>query len=84
MRYLLDIQDEAFELGRQWAMFYEPDSISRKLISDMMDSAFLVNVVHNDFKDTEAIFKPFYAAGETYNEAHSSKTHNGGAPNGSS
>lgn len=26
------LQDEAYELGRQWANFYEPDSPSRKLI----------------------------------------------------
>lgn len=31
-----------------------------------MGNAFLVNVVHNDFKDTEAIFKTFIAAGEAY------------------
>jgi len=29
----------------------------------MMESFFLVNVVHNDFHDREAIFKPFFKAG---------------------
>ena len=28
-----------------------------------MDNYFLVNVVHNDFKDPDAIFRPFYAVG---------------------
>lgn len=28
----------------------------------MMNSYFLVNVVHNDFKDHDAIFKTFYEA----------------------
>ena len=32
-----------------------------------MESAYLVNVVHNDFKDPEAIFKPFFLAGDAYN-----------------
>jgi methylenetetrahydrofolate reductase (NADPH) len=55
-------QDEAFELGQQWANFYDADSPSKALISDMMDSYSLVNVVHNDFQSSDAIFKPFYAA----------------------
>ena len=45
---------------------YEPDSPSRKLISDIMDTSFLVNVVHNDFHDSEAIFEHFYKAGAEY------------------
>ena len=36
-----------------------------------MDNAFLVNVVHNDFKDADAIFKPFIAAGESYKNKQS-------------
>lgn len=59
-------KDEAFELGQQWAQVYHPDSPSRKLISDIMDASFLVNVVHNDFHDTDAIFLPFLKAGEEY------------------
>lgn len=70
-------QDEAFELGRQWARFYEPDSASRKLITELMETAFLVNVVHNNFKDSDAIFKPFLAAGEAFIAQHSSATVNG-------
>jgi methylenetetrahydrofolate reductase (NADPH) len=31
-----------------------------------MDTSLLVNVVHNDFKDPEAIFRPFFAAAEDY------------------
>lgn len=46
----------------QWANVYEHDSPSRKLINDMMNSYFLVNVVHNDFKDTDLIFKGFHDA----------------------
>lgn len=67
------IQDEAFELGTQWAKLYEHDSPSQKLILELMDTCFLVNVVHNDFLDSEAIFKPFFKAGAEY-KALKSKT----------
>lgn len=56
-------KDEAFELGQQWAKLYEPDSPSYKLITEIMDTFFLVNVVHNDFHHSDAIFKPFLKAG---------------------
>ena len=59
-------QDEAFELGAQWAKLYEHDSATQKLINDLMDTWFLVNVVHNDFHDRDAIFKPFYKAGAEF------------------
>jgi methylenetetrahydrofolate reductase (NADPH) len=59
-------QDEAFELGYQWANAYEPSSPSRSLIRDMMDTFFLVNVVHNDFKDSDAIFQPFFKVGAAH------------------
>ncbi|KAJ3999800.1 methylenetetrahydrofolate reductase-domain-containing protein [Lentinula boryana] len=59
-------KDEAFELGQQWAQVYDPESPSAKLISELMDTCYLVNVVHNDFHDADAIFKPFFQAGEEY------------------
>ncbi|KAJ4469590.1 methylenetetrahydrofolate reductase-domain-containing protein [Lentinula aciculospora] len=59
-------KDEAFELGQQWARVYDPDSDSAKIISELMDKCYLVNVVHNDFHDADAIFKPFFQAGEEY------------------
>ena len=48
---------------------------------DLMDTSFLVNVVHNDFKDPHAIFKPFFLAGETY-AAQNPKAINGTSVNG--
>lgn len=54
------LQDEAYELGYQWAKVYEPGSPSRKFISDTMDNALLVNIVHNDFHDQNKIFEPFF------------------------
>ncbi|KAF8576478.1 methylenetetrahydrofolate reduct [Ramaria rubella] len=59
-------KDEAFELGYQWANVYDPTSPSRNLIRDMMDTFFLVNVVHNDFKDAQAIFQPFFKVGAAH------------------
>ncbi|KAJ3721120.1 methylenetetrahydrofolate reductase-domain-containing protein [Lentinula raphanica] len=70
-------KDEAFELGQQWARVYDPQSPSAKLISELMDTCYLVNVVHNDFHDRDAIFKPFFQAGEEYKAAQVN------APNGS-
>jgi len=70
-------KDEAFELGQQWARVYDPDSPSAKIISELMDSCYLVNVVHNDFHDPSAIFKPFFQAGEEYIASQSSNGVNG-------
>jgi methylenetetrahydrofolate reductase (NADPH) len=64
--FTLPKQDEAYELGQQWAKVYESDSPSRKIISNLMDTCYLVNVVHNDFRDADAIFRPFFKAGEEF------------------
>jgi len=55
-------KDEAYEIGRRWAAFYEPESPTRRLLEHVFDTYFLVNVVHNDFKQPNAIFEPFLAA----------------------
>jgi methylenetetrahydrofolate reductase (NADPH) len=34
-----------------------------------METSCLVNVVHNDFQDQEAIFQPFFKAGAEYGAA---------------
>ncbi|KAK7012232.1 methylenetetrahydrofolate reductase [Favolaschia claudopus] len=59
-------KDEAYELGQQWARLYDAGSPSRKVISELMETSFLVNVVHNDFHNPEAIFEPFFKAGAEY------------------
>ncbi|EAU90536.2 methylenetetrahydrofolate reductase [Coprinopsis cinerea okayama7 len=56
-------KDEAYELGAQWARLYEHDSPSQKLILNLMENYALVNVVHNDFHNPDAIFEPFWKAG---------------------
>lgn len=76
MRYLsMWFQDEAFELGCKWAYVYDAGSSSRKLIMDIMNDSYLVNVVHNDFKDPDAIFVPFLKAGEEYAASHPQQNH---------
>lgn len=52
-------KDEAFELGMQWANYYPEGSTSRKLIQNVMNTSYLVNIVANDFKDGLSIFEPF-------------------------
>ena len=64
--FFLSLQDEAFELGSQWAKLYNHDSPSGQLIEQLMETSLLVNVVHNDFHEPEAIFKPFFKAGADY------------------
>lgn len=59
-------KDEAYELGSQWAKLYETGSQSHKLIDEVMETYSLVNVVHNDFHQPQAIFEPFWKAGEEW------------------
>ncbi|ORX88979.1 methylenetetrahydrofolate reduct [Basidiobolus meristosporus CBS 931.73] len=52
-------KDEAFELWGEWAKVYEPEEPTRQCIESIMDNWYLVNVVHNDYQDADAIFKIF-------------------------
>ncbi|KAH7927301.1 methylenetetrahydrofolate reduct [Leucogyrophana mollusca] len=63
-------KDEAYELGCQWANVYESGSPARNVLQTIMETSYLVNVVHNNFKDPNLIFEPFFKAGEEYNAAH--------------
>ncbi|CAG8764597.1 16346_t:CDS:2, partial [Racocetra fulgida] len=51
--------DEAFELWNEWAKIYDPDSVSAKLITQIADNWYLINIVHNDFHDGSGIFRIF-------------------------
>lgn len=42
---------------------------------DIMNDSYLVNVVHNDFKNSDAIFVPFLKAGEEYAALHPQQNH---------
>ncbi|CAG8552113.1 20470_t:CDS:2 [Cetraspora pellucida] len=52
-------KDEAFELWNEWAKIYDPDSVSVKLITQISDNWYLINIVHNDFHDGSGIFRIF-------------------------
>ena len=79
------IQDEAYELGYQWAKLYEPGSQSRKLVTEVMDEALLVNIVHNNFHEPHKIFEPFFNLEEELRTTQVTIIPNGnGHPNGHS
>jgi methylenetetrahydrofolate reductase (NADPH) len=49
-------KDEAFELWRQWSTLYDEKSASAKLLKQVAQTWFLVNVVDNNFKNQTDIF----------------------------
>lgn len=59
-------KDEAYELGQQWSGSYDEGSAAREFIKSFFDNSFLVNVVHNDFRQPGAIFEPFTKAAADY------------------
>ncbi|KAJ5666322.1 Methylenetetrahydrofolate reductase 1 [Penicillium maclennaniae] len=52
-------KDEAYRLGEDWSKCYETGSASRKLIEQVMDDWYLVNIVDNDFHRINAVFDLF-------------------------
>ncbi|KAJ1553830.1 hypothetical protein HK405_006782 [Cladochytrium tenue] len=46
-------KDEAFELWMKWASTYDEDSPSYKLIKEISDTWFLVNVVDNNYRQSD-------------------------------
>ncbi|RFU28279.1 hypothetical protein B7463_g8059, partial [Scytalidium lignicola] len=52
-------KDEAFRLGVDWAHCYPSQSPSRQLIEHLMETWYLVNIVHNDFHQGHALFSLF-------------------------
>ncbi|TPX53614.1 methylenetetrahydrofolate reductase [NAD(P)H] [Powellomyces hirtus] len=58
-------KDEAFELWNKWALLYEASTPSRKVIQEISDTWFLMNVVDNNYKEEQAIFEIFGDASET-------------------
>lgn len=55
-------KDEAYELGQQWANSYDEGSAAGELVKSFFNTSLLVNVVHNDFRQPDAIFEPFIRA----------------------
>ena len=52
-------KDEAFTLFDRWAELYGPSSVSNKLLRDISDTYYLMNIVDNDYKDSTGIFEIF-------------------------
>lgn len=49
-------KDEAFSLWREWASFYPPDSVERRVLDDVWRHRWLITVVHHDYKDPQALW----------------------------
>ncbi|GAB5586991.1 methylenetetrahydrofolate reductase (NAD(P)H) met13 [Umbelopsis nana] len=52
-------KDEAFELWQQWARIYDSASKSAKMLKDIHDNWYLINIVNNDFQDEAGIWRYF-------------------------
>ena len=52
-------KDEFYRLGQQWANCHAAISPSRYVIEDVIDTWYLLNIVHNDFHVTRGIFPVF-------------------------
>jgi len=52
-------KDEAFKLGTDWARCYDAGSESRHVLDSIMDNWYLVNIVDNDFRRSDAIYHLF-------------------------
>lgn len=52
-------KDEAYELWKKWAELYDEGSPSKKLMKDIYDDWFLINIVDNNYRETYGIFDIF-------------------------
>lgn len=51
------MQDEAFALWADWQRQYAPNTSSAKLLKEISERYWLVNVVHNDYQQPDGLFK---------------------------
>ncbi|KAL5455864.1 hypothetical protein PMIN06_004241 [Paraphaeosphaeria minitans] len=52
-------KDEFYRLGQQWANCHASISPSRYVIEDVMDTWYLINIVHNNFQEENGLFPLF-------------------------
>jgi methylenetetrahydrofolate reductase (NADPH) len=52
-------RDEFYYLGSEWSKCYDESSESRRLIKEISETWYLVNIVHNDFRKARPIFDLF-------------------------
>lgn len=50
-------KEEAFEIWTEWARLFPMHSVSRKLIDGIADNAWLISLIHHDYKDPEALWR---------------------------
>ncbi|CAG8563965.1 24393_t:CDS:2, partial [Racocetra persica] len=53
-------KEVAFELWSEWERLYPKDSITQKLLKDIGDNWWLVNLVYNDYVNPEGVWKIFF------------------------
>lgn len=77
-------KDEAFELGQQWANLYPAGSKANQVLNEVFNTYYLVNVVHNDYRDPDslAIFRPFIGGGGSPAHQESPKVNQANGANG--
>ncbi|KAK3719310.1 methylenetetrahydrofolate reductase (NAD(P)H) met13 [Vermiconidia calcicola] len=52
-------RDEFYHLGSEWSKCYDEGSEARRLIKEITESWYLVNIVHNDFRERRGIYHLF-------------------------
>ncbi|KAK3697956.1 methylenetetrahydrofolate reductase (NAD(P)H) met13 [Vermiconidia calcicola] len=52
-------RDEFYHLGSEWSKCYDEGSDARRLIKEITESWYLVNIVHNDFRERRGIYHLF-------------------------
>ena len=67
-------RDEFFHLGSEWSKCYDEDTQSRRLIKEITESWYLVNIVDNDFRRSRGIFPLFDGLGVPDMESTSDAT----------
>lgn len=79
-------KDEFYRLGQQWANCHPSTSPSRYVIEDVMDTWYLINIVHNNFQETNGIFPLFdgLEVADMDKELHSTGLKNGDVADGDS
>lgn len=49
-------RDESFSIWREWSKVYSPRSATHKFLADIADKYWLVNVIHHEFPEKNALW----------------------------
>lgn len=50
-------REEAFQIWREWSTVYPARGATNKLLKDIYKTYWLVNIVHHDYMEPEALWK---------------------------